>query len=70
MANYVDPTIDMLLTRFPEHFKLAAQTPSSESSSSVQASAAHPETSQKLKDAIQSKRPPIKDGGPHVDESE
>ena len=44
MANYVDPTIDWLLTRYPEYLKLADQTPSSASSSSVQASAAQPET--------------------------
>ena len=70
MANYVAPEIDELLTKYPEYLKLATQTPSSASSSSVQASAAQAETSQKPKITSKSKRRPIKDVEFHVDKSE
>ena len=70
MANYVDPTVDELLTQNPEYLKLATQTPSSALSSSVQASAAQPETSQKTKTTNKSKRHFVKDARPRVDKSE
>ena len=70
MAGYVDPTIDELLTQYPEHLKLATQTPGSAPGSSVQTSAAQPETSQKPKTTSKSKRHPMKDAGHRVDKSE
>lgn len=46
MADELDPTINMLLTKFPEFFRLSAGISGHASSSSAQASAAQPETSQ------------------------
>ena len=55
MADNVDPTINMLLTQYPEFFNLADSSPGQASSSSSKASTAQPETS-KL-DRSESKRP-------------
>ena len=45
MADSVDPTISMLLTRFPEFFKLVDGSPGHASSAPLQASAAQSVTS-------------------------
>lgn len=45
MADNLDPTINMLLTRFPEHFKLSTCSPAQPSNSPAQVSAAQLETS-------------------------
>lgn len=76
MADKVDPTINMLRTKSPEHFKLAAHTPGRGSISSAQASAAQSETSRKLKVAKKGRTSPkdagdaSKAGVDHAEESE
>lgn len=45
MADNLDPTISMLLTRFPEHFKMSTCSPAQPSNSPAQVSAARFETS-------------------------
>lgn len=79
MADSVDPTISMLLTRFPEFFKLADGSPGDSSSAPLPASAAQRVTSKLERGLSQSPKEPIavkgsinasSTGGEDVGESE